>query len=180
MKECSSCRQIKPYDAFSVDRRARSGLQSKCKECQRLWRLSNLERIQQQKREYYHSKKNDPEFQAKRHQYYIEHEQEIKIYQAAWRQSIEGRFAEYRSGAKKRAIAWDFTIEQFKLFWRKPCTYCGVDIQTIGLDRLDSSGPYSCQNCVACCQECNRAKGDRDYSEFTTWLNRIYQHMYVS
>jgi hypothetical protein len=41
------------------------------------------------------------------------------------------------------------------------------------LDRIDSSGPYSKDNCVVCCTRCNRMKNEYSQDEFITLCKRI-------
>jgi hypothetical protein len=79
----------------------------------------------------------------------------------------------YRSGAKARFILWDLTTEQFKSFWQLPCAYCGDNIETIGLDRLNSQEGYRIDNVVPCCTRCNRMKSDMDCKEFIEHCRKI-------
>lgn len=37
LRECSKCRAYKPPEAFSPDRRVRSGKQSRCRDCRNTW-----------------------------------------------------------------------------------------------------------------------------------------------
>jgi hypothetical protein len=78
-----------------------------------------------------------------------------------------------------KIIPITLTFEEFMDFVKiKICHYCEADLvwaerirhkEYVGtnLDRKDSLGPYSKDNCVACCVSCNRTKGDRfTYDEF--------------
>ena len=76
----------------------------------------------------------------------------------------------------------DLTYEQFLSFVKiKNCCYCGDHINRVPfatvkgkfssaayfLDRKDAKKPYSTQNCVVCCTQCNFLKGNRfTYTEF--------------
>ena len=75
----------------------------------------------------------------------------------------------------------DLSYEEFLEFTSiKKCHYCGENLQWserinrevmsytgYNLDRKDSSLGYTKENCVACCGDCNRTKGDRfSYEEF--------------
>lgn len=64
----------------------------------------------------------------------------------------------YKSGAVKKKRVFALTIEQFNSFWKKKCHYCGFQIPSIGIDRMDSSIGYSMDNCVPCCTKCNLMK----------------------
>lgn len=68
------------------------------------------------------------------------------------------KLTEYRSGAKSRGLSFDLTREQFLAYWEVPCTYCGDQISTIGIDRIDPSKGYSEDNVVSCCATCNVMK----------------------
>lgn len=70
---------------------------------------------------------------------------------ACWPKRPQQLFYRYKKGALKRGHAFDLTFEQFMSFWGLPCTYCGEDIDTIGLDRRDNDLGYSTQNIVTCC-----------------------------
>ena len=82
------------------------------------------------------------------------------------RRTPNGKFQKYKSSAKYRKIGFNLTFRQFMTFWQKPCHYCGKQIDTIGLDRINSSGEYSLNNVVSCCWECNKFKGTKKYSIF--------------
>lgn len=68
------------------------------------------------------------------------------------------KLASYRSAAKKRGLIFGITKEEFLTFWQKPCHYCGSDIQTVGIDRIDSTRGYFMDNIVSCCAICNTMK----------------------
>ena len=93
-----------------------------------------------------------------------------KLYQKNWNASAEGRYSHYRSSAKSRGIDFTLTIEEFKIFWQKACEYCGDSIETISLDRIDSSKGYTLGNVVPCCSVCNFMKLDHT-KEF--WVNHM-------
>lgn len=76
----------------------------------------------------------------------------------------------------------ELTYKEFVKFTKtKYCHYCGDKIQrspfatvegsflssAYFLDRKNNDKPYSKSNCVVCCTECNRIKGNRfSYKEF--------------
>lgn len=84
-----------------------------------------------------------------------------------------GRYRHYTWGAKRRHIPFDLTLDQFKLFWQQPCSYCGIKIETIGLDRKNSARGYTFKNVVPCCFECNTQKSDMPLKEWNKWRHRI-------
>jgi hypothetical protein len=61
--------------------------------------------------------------------------------------------------AKERHISFNLTPEQFKNLWQAPCYYCGSEIKTIGIDRINNNEGYILNNVVSCCKICNFMKG---------------------
>lgn len=99
-------------------------------------------------------------------------------------------YAKYRSNARRRKISFDLSIVQFKALIFQNCNYCQYPPSLIeqswkqnttdvirynGIDRRDSKNSYNIDNCVSCCEFCNRAKNDRSEEEFLKWLNFIKQ-----
>ena len=90
-----------------------------------------------------------------------------------YRQTPMGRWVVYKDGANKRGIKWELTFEQFMIFWQKPCYYCGDEIKTIGLDRIDNTKGYSIDNVVSCCSICNYMKLNNSQDEFIEHCKKI-------
>jgi hypothetical protein len=101
----------------------------------------------------------------------------IKSYRVKGRvqekKTINGRYAKYKSCAKDRDISFDISIEEFTTFWQTPCSYCGDSIETIGIDRVDSSLGYKINNIVSCCTICNRMKLDYTKEFFINHIQKI-------
>lgn len=83
------------------------------------------------------------------------------------------RFRLYKKSAKERGYPFQISMEQFMLFWKKPCSYCGDEIETIGLDREDNSKGYSIDNIIPCCKHCNRMKSTMGKTEFIERIKKI-------
>jgi hypothetical protein len=83
------------------------------------------------------------------------------------------RIRTIRGGAVKRKLAYSLSRDEFMSFWKKPCVYCGDDIETVGLDRIDNLQGYIVGNVVACCATCNRMKSDMSMDEFLERCGRI-------
>lgn len=98
---------------------------------------------------------------------------------AAYRQTQRGRYAKYKGSAKERGLTFDLTMEDFMTFWQGDCTYCGDQIATVGIDRLDSNVGYTLANCIPCCWECNRIKGDRSSEALNTHLLKMLKHQEI-
>ncbi|MFA5048406.1 MAG: hypothetical protein WC516_05295 [Patescibacteria group bacterium] len=84
-----------------------------------------------------------------------------------------GKFNTYKRVSKKRNKIFNITFEEFLSFWQKPCFYCGSEIETIGLDRIDNNKGYELENVVSCCKRCNTAKSNMTYKEFIELCKRI-------
>lgn len=80
--------------------------------------------------------------------------------------SPKQRYVEYGNGAINRNYAFELTEEQFMTFWDKPCHYCKLPINGIGIDRVDNSIGYVMSNCVPCCTVCNMMKFKQSYKHF--------------
>lgn len=81
-----------------------------------------------------------------------------KTCNTCWEKRPLQKFNGYRRAATKRGWSFKVTYEQFMSFWQKPCVYCGEDIETIGMDRMDNEKGYEISNIVPCCTWCNYAK----------------------
>ena len=95
----------------------------------------------------------------------------------------------YRTGAKRRNFVYELNRDEFRELTKGDCFYCGIEpLQTIhgqrsngeyiynGIDRTDSNKGYFKENCVSCCEMCNKAKLDRPLKEFEEWIDRIINH----
>lgn len=94
--------------------------------------------------------------------------------------------------APKRGITVLMDEFQYYEIAKNDCRYCGnvpelfapyphkfsddTVLYVNGVDRVDSSGPYSIENCVPCCKDCNFAKNNQSLEEFLKRVERIYNH----
>ena len=91
--------------------------------------------------------------------------------------SIENKYHSYRIGAIRRGISFRLALDEFKRHWKKPCVYCGKDIDTIGLDRIDNSKGYSQDNVVPCCTQCNLSKRGRSLQDYLSSSVKIARRL---
>lgn len=75
-----------------------------------------------------------------------------------------GSFEAYKASVASRTknIPFHLTKAQFMALTAQPCWYCRVEREgrRVGLDRVDSDGPYTVDNVVPSCAACNLLKSD--------------------
>jgi hypothetical protein len=59
--------------------------------------------------------------------------------------------------------------------WAGECYLCGSG-PALGIDRVDSTGEYTINNCKSCCMLCNFMKKDWTLDEFLGHASRVYNH----
>lgn len=96
---------------------------------------------------------------------------------------------QYKRHARNRNISYNISENDFIKLLSKNCFYCGLIPSNIkktknhtgfiysGIDRIDSSKGYSKDNCVPCCEQCNKAKRNITKDEFAEWIKRVYTTM---
>jgi hypothetical protein len=87
-----------------------------------------------------------------------------------------GKFTRYKQNAKKKKVSFELTLEQFKEFWQQPCSYCGIEIKTIGIDRVDNFIGYVVENCISCCSTCNGMKMAQSKRDWFEKMKQILNH----
>lgn len=150
MKLCSRCGKEKPRSEYYKRTGNVDGLFGHCKTCHRL------------RTEVYDK---TPERRT------------IRAAEArAKNKTPHGKYRMYKDAATTRGIPFKVTEEQFLDLWQKPCYYCGVNISTIGVDRVDNTRGYELDNIQPCCTSCNKMKLDSSEKEFYNKLFRIIKH----
>lgn len=91
-------------------------------------------------------------------------------------------------GNSRGTILFDLSYDEFINLTQLNCVYCdGVPSNRItplnnkdggvyvynGIDRVDSTKGYTKDNCVTCCEICNRAKKDMTIDDFMSWIRRL-------
>jgi len=98
-------------------------------------------------------------------------------------------YGSYKYAAKKRGLDWQLSKGEFRLLTSGDCWYCGATPSNThsrsrreygqypynGIDRIDNKVGYIYDNCVACCKQCNYAKGVMTITEFKVWLRAACQ-----
>ena len=91
--------------------------------------------------------------------YREQNKEKLRIRLLRWNnETPKGRFNSYKCGARIRGLIFNLTLNEFMEYWQKPCSYCGGEIKTIGLDRVNNSLGYIKENIISCCIICNNMK----------------------
>lgn len=103
---------------------------------------------------------------------------------------IREAYVRYAQGATYRKLDWKLTPEQFEEIITKNCTYChappkehyrkerkgkgkGWKLVRNGIDRVNNQLGYTLDNCVTCCNSCNRMKGTMNIVDFARQIVRM-------
>jgi len=104
-------------------------------------------------------------------------------------------YKHYQENATNRNLIFQITKEDFAVFTKQNCFYCGIHPQSVscpsnyksssdkaienckyiynGLDRVNNELGYTIDNVVTCCEHCNRAKRTMSQLEFINLANRV-------
>ena len=139
----------------------------KVRSAQMRWYYKNREAFLEKRKKWY--KENREKICAERREYYQENKEMLKGYDY----KEEAKYKRCAREAKKRGIAFELTCEEFSEFWQKPCSYCGAEIKTAGLDRVNNNFGYLYDNVVSCCWTCNYMKRTTGKMEFIEHCRKI-------
>ena len=108
------------------------------------------------------------------------------------RSSLRALIKSYKRHAKDRSLKFELTEGQFSEITKKDCHYCGAEPNNIskrkrsyghyvynGIDRVDNNKGYILNNVVPCCKICNHYKSDLSSSKFLSWIEKVYNKMFV-
>lgn len=166
MKKCSKCKEIKELGCFSKDKKRPDGLYLQCKPC-----------VKEASRKRYLNNKDEINAKTKKwkqdnKEAYLAQQRE---YNKDYIKTPSYKYREYRNGAIDRNYEFDISFDEFMSYWQKPCAYCGVEIETVGLDRVDNSLGYSIGNIQTCCFRCNRSKDTFSKQEYIEHCKRVVE-----
>lgn len=92
--------------------------------------------------------------------------------------SKESRYNTYKKNAKKRNFNFLLTKEEFYDITNKACYYCGsIPSPYNGIDRINSKRGYEKDNCVPCCEICNKMKLDYSINDWCNHMKKILNYM---
>lgn len=95
--------------------------------------------------------------------------------------SIYKNYTIYKSSAKSRGLSFTITEDEFTHMVKTPCYYCGIlqEKGFNGIDRVDSTKSYNKENCVGCCEMCNRMKCSLGPNIFVHRSEHILTHLQI-
>jgi ribosomal protein L31 len=100
----------------------------------------------------------------------------IKERSKRYYQTINGRYKYWINSNKKRGIGSFLTIKEYSELVTQPCYYCGeINNPFNGIDRIDSNGDYTKDNCVPCCSTCNYMKHTLSMEDFLSKIECILE-----
>lgn len=172
MKTCTKCGNPQEENQFGKLTKAKDGLRSWCKTCQREDSKKREASYNAYRRQY--RLEHQEESKAKKKDYFLRNKEKVLGNNAAWRQTLNGRLLSYKRNAKLRGFSWKLTNEEFQNFWNKPCYYCNTVITGVGIDRVDPKEGYTSINTVPCCTQCNTMKMDYSKQEFLDKIQQIW------
>jgi hypothetical protein len=79
----------------------------------------------------------------------------------------------YKRNANKRKIEFNIDYQTFISFWRLPCYFCGSEIETIGIDRMNRCEGYQIKNIVSCCTRCSLTKRKMNGNEYIEHCKKV-------
>lgn len=201
---CSKCKKELPLDMFTKDSTNKSGFSSSCKECQKQlrkerklkidkWFADNQEHVKEYHKKYSkehakekseYNKANKEYFKQKRKEYEQQNIDKIRDQRKRYRKYLKARYKKYELGAKERDFPFELSLEEFDEITKMPCEYCGGYSDELdgskfnGIDRIDSSSGYVYENCVPCCEMCNRMKMAYDLHDFLEHIKTITNYIF--
>lgn len=165
VKICNTCKIEKEISNFSKDKSRNDGLQNDCKDCDKLYRENNKEKISQRKKVYLENNQLHPEYTETPQLWY---------------------FKKINNSAKQRNIEFNLTYQELlDSNHCQNCCFCGTELkftktlnqasgnQNASLDRIDSSKGYEVGNIQWSCWQCNHLKSTFSQDEFIQLCNNI-------
>lgn len=162
-KYCRTCERVLPLEKFSLNRTRKSGYQSACKDCHKVYikayEAANRERISSRKKTF--RKENRDRVTAKQREYYRRNTIRFRENERARLSTPEGKAVRARSDKKFQELHPDKYRARYMLrnavaagtVIRQPCAFCG-NPKSEG-HHEDYSKPF---DVVWACRKCHREK----------------------
>lgn len=182
-KQCSNCKCFRLLEDY-VNSRDKTQTTTRCLKCRekdakRHQRPEEKEKAKIRNTENNYSQASRERRRAKDEAAYLARNAEVqrnwrnanKEHVVEWRKTNVGYVigSTLREGAKKDIDVEERDIDALKEMAKQPCHYCGFDKTSErlnGINRKDSIGGYTAENCVPCCKTCAFMKNTMDEKTF--------------
>lgn len=186
-KACNLCKQIKPIDAYGLNKNFKNGRRNTCKDCRKIESASYRARYPERKKatddrnykingEYIRRRvkqyrlENKTQTLEKAKIYRAENKESIAKYKLDWRRNNPEKFKngiDRRRARKANATTYLVTDKDLRRIMQKPCIYCGAKSEHLEhVVPLARGGTHGVGNLVSACAWCNLSKGARFISEW--------------
>jgi len=111
MKSCSKCKELKPITEFSKDITKKSGYQSQCKVCIKVYKKANADRVKEYNKQYYKTnadrvkeyyQANEDKLKERRKQYRKANADRVKEYLKQYQKANRDKINSYITERRKR------------------------------------------------------------------------------
>lgn len=123
-------------------------------------------------------KENNPKKYKKMLSYQVLYRKKNKEGISIKRKTVERKYKAYIFSAKRRNHDFTLTFEEFKVLFESSCKYCGKE-NANGVDRVNNQIGYLLNNCVSCCDMCNKMKWKHSEKDFLKHIKKIYNLLLV-
>lgn len=177
VKTCRVCGETKLLSEFGKSGKTNgSGYKAVCKIClaKKLsdWRKANPERRKEQERRAY--KNNKDKIKVKNQKRYLDI-------------TLEERFQlMLKTAMNRKTVECFISVDDIKVVWQKQngrCAYTDLplvatahQVETVSLDRIDSSKDYTADNIQLVCTPINRMKSDMTEKQFIELCQLVTQY----
>ena len=194
-KICTKCKIEKSINEFYKDKSKKDGLESNCKECKKLFKQNNKEKISTQRKERYEKNReaiiierrkqyqsNIEEMRKRDRKRYQDNKELFIIRRRRYRNTPKGKISKLNSEHKRRAIKKDGDVatNQLEELYQntKTCYWCNAKLMKgdIHLDHytpLSKGGLHTISNLVLSCSKCNLKKSAKDPLLFAQEMGRL-------
>lgn len=186
-KQCTGCGEEKKLDQFRSYKKGSPARRPKCRDCEKLYgperhRKANEERIKNGTQEEW-IKSFHPDGTKRCSMCKVVRDLSDFGVRKAGKSGIyehcrgcDGFVKATKRGEEKPRKAMELTLEEYlDIYHRDKCRGCGGS-NPRGVDRIDSSKPYTIENTQPLCLYCNKAKLDRTMSEWLDHTRQILEH----
>jgi len=188
LKQCTGCKDFKPFDQFGKHATHKDGLQSQCKECrvpysaeyyathrgdilavQRVYRAANLEKILVGCAEYY--AKNSDAICGRARARHAASPERLRVYDRdryVADPSACSRKTKRRRALRKGCDVLAITAKDYRRIMSALCYLCGIAPSATEehIIPLSRGGRHSIGNLLGACGSCNSRKGTKLLAEY--------------